>query len=122
MFGIGGQELMMIVMLLLVIFGPAKVGRMAGELGRFAYKARASMDELKEEFSAARDPHQGHKGARNLHSEHRFEVTHYQSSTQNTQTLLAAGEDNNDGSLPKPPEKDTSVAGGLKRVPPRDGQ
>ena len=51
MFGIGPAELLVIGLLLLVLFGPEKLSRMARDLGRFANEARRPMDELKEELS-----------------------------------------------------------------------
>jgi Sec-independent protein translocase protein TatA len=38
MFGVGAQELVIIVLLLVIVFGPVRVGQIAGEAGRFAYK------------------------------------------------------------------------------------
>jgi hypothetical protein len=37
MFGVGAQEIVIIVVVLLIVFGPAKLGHMAKEVGRFAY-------------------------------------------------------------------------------------
>ena len=104
MFGIGGQEIVIIAVLLLIIFGPAKLGQMAGELGRFAYKMRASMDEFKEEFSVAQHSDRDYGEAPHSHSEPQLEAKDRQPPTETTQTLLAADEDSNDGSLPKPLE------------------
>ncbi len=56
MFGVGGQELVIIGLLLLVVFGPARVGQMAREVGRFAYGARSSIQEFKDELTAADPP------------------------------------------------------------------
>ena len=55
MFGIGGQEIVIIVLLFLVIFGPSKLPRMARDLGRFVSEARRSIDEFKEELTAGDD-------------------------------------------------------------------
>jgi len=49
-FGIGGQELIIIGLLLLVIFGPSKLPQMARDLGRFVNEARRSVDEFKSEL------------------------------------------------------------------------
>jgi Tat protein translocase TatB subunit len=53
MFGIGGQEIVIIALLFLVIFGPNALPRMARDLGRFVTEARRSIDEFKEELTAA---------------------------------------------------------------------
>ena len=47
MFGIGGQEMIIIGLLFLVIFGPSKLPQMARDLGKFVNEARRSMDEFK---------------------------------------------------------------------------
>ncbi len=49
-FGIGGQELVIIGLLFLVIFGPNKLPQMARDLGRFVNEARRSVDEFKSEL------------------------------------------------------------------------
>ena len=55
MFGIGGQEIVIIGLLVLVIFGPSSLPRMARDLGRFVSEARRSIDEFKEELTSADD-------------------------------------------------------------------
>lgn len=50
MFGIGGQEMIIIGLLFLVVFGPSKLPQMARDLGRFVSEARRSMDEFKGEL------------------------------------------------------------------------
>ncbi len=50
MFGIGGEELIIIGLLFLVIFGPSKLPQMARDLGRFVNEARRSVDEFKGEL------------------------------------------------------------------------
>ena len=50
MFGIGGQELVIIGLLFLVVFGPSKLPQMARDLGRFVSEARRSVDEFKGEL------------------------------------------------------------------------
>ncbi len=65
MFGIGGQELVIIGLLFLVVFGPSKLPQMARDLGRFVSEARRSVDEFKEELMSeepdGRKPRQGRK-------------------------------------------------------------
>jgi sec-independent protein translocase protein TatB len=55
MFGIGGQELVIIGLLFLVIFGPSKLPQMARDLGRFVNEARRSVDEFKTELMPSDD-------------------------------------------------------------------
>lgn len=49
-FGVGGQELIVLGLLFLVIFGPSKLPQMAREIGRFVSDARSSVDEFKSEL------------------------------------------------------------------------
>ena len=51
MFGVGPQELLVIVVLLLVVFGPVKAASVARDLGRFANEARGHVEELKSELT-----------------------------------------------------------------------
>ena len=55
MFGIGGQEMVLIALLFLLIFGPSALPKMARDLGRFVGEARKSIDEFKSELTAAED-------------------------------------------------------------------
>ena len=55
MFGIGGEELIVIGLLILVIFGPSKLPQMARDLGRFVNEARRSVDEFKDELVSANE-------------------------------------------------------------------
>jgi Sec-independent protein translocase protein TatA len=50
MFGIGPQELVVIVLLLLVVFGPGKAMSMVRDLGRFISEARSQVEEFKDEL------------------------------------------------------------------------
>jgi sec-independent protein translocase protein TatB len=49
-FGIGGQEMIIIGLIFLVVFGPSKLPQMARDLGKFVNEARRSMDEFKGEL------------------------------------------------------------------------
>jgi Tat protein translocase TatB subunit len=55
MFGIGGQEILIIGLIFLVVFGPSKLPQMARDLGRFVSDARRSMDEFKSELVSGDD-------------------------------------------------------------------
>ena len=54
-FGVGIQELVIIGVIFLIIFGPSKLPGMARDLGRFVGEARRSIDEFKEELTASHD-------------------------------------------------------------------
>ncbi len=47
MFGVGFQEMLLVGLLFLVLFGPRRLPQMARDLGRFASKAQHMVDELK---------------------------------------------------------------------------
>lgn len=47
MFGIGMQEMVIVGLLFLVIFGPNKLPAMARDIGRFVNEARRSVEEFK---------------------------------------------------------------------------
>jgi sec-independent protein translocase protein TatB len=69
-FGIGFQEMVIIGLLFLVLFGPSKLPQMARDLGRFVNEARRSIDEFKEELTAEYDEddkeNKGSKGNKEL--------------------------------------------------------
>jgi len=54
-FGIGVQEMALVALLFLVIFGPSKLPEMARDLGRFVNEARRSVEEFKEDLVSEED-------------------------------------------------------------------
>ena len=56
MFGIGAQEMVMIGVIGLVVFGPGRLSEMARDLGRFVARARTLIDEYKAELNLTADP------------------------------------------------------------------
>ena len=52
MFGIGPQELMILALLLLVVFGSRKASSMARDVGHFVNEARRPVEEFKAELAA----------------------------------------------------------------------
>jgi Sec-independent protein translocase protein TatA len=52
-FGIGPQELMILSLLLLVVFGSRKASSMARDVGRFVNETRRPVEEFKSELAAA---------------------------------------------------------------------
>jgi sec-independent protein translocase protein TatB len=63
-FGIGGQEMIIIGLLFLVIFGPSKLPQMARDLGRFVNEARRSVDEFKGELMLDDNKHEDRRPKR----------------------------------------------------------
>ena len=63
MFGIGMQEMVIVGLLFLVIFGPSKLPDMARDVGRFVNEARRSVEEFKEDLvSEVEDGNESRKG------------------------------------------------------------
>ena len=61
MFGVGATEVVIIVLLFLVIFGPSRAMSMARDLGRFVNEARHPIDELKSELLDGEDRDKHHR-------------------------------------------------------------
>ena len=53
MFGVGPQEMVVIGLIVLIIFGPGSLPKMAKDVGRFVAEARRAIDDFKEEITAA---------------------------------------------------------------------
>ena len=81
MFGIGPQEVVIIVALILVIFGPAKATGIAKDLGRWVNEARRPVEELKEELAS---------------SVEEFKDTARHSAREKQKTKAAVGKDQDD--------------------------
>jgi Tat protein translocase TatB subunit len=54
-FGIGLQEMVIIGLVLLVVFGPKRLPGMARDFGRFLSDARRSVEEFKEDLASERE-------------------------------------------------------------------
>ena len=52
MFGIGPQELMIVALLLLVVFGPRTESSMSRDVGHFVRETRRPVEEFKAELAA----------------------------------------------------------------------
>ncbi len=55
MFGVGPQEMVIVGLIFLVIFGPSSLPKMAKDVGRFVSEARRAIDDFNEEITAAGD-------------------------------------------------------------------
>jgi sec-independent protein translocase protein TatA len=53
MFGIGGQELILILMIILLLFGAKKLPELARGLGKGMKEFKKAQSEIEEEFSKA---------------------------------------------------------------------
>ena len=66
MFGVGPQEIVIIGLIFLVIFGPGSLPKMARDMGRFVAEARRAIDDFKEEITAAGEEDEDDKKDRDL--------------------------------------------------------
>ena len=55
MFGVGPQEMVIIGLLLLIVFGPSKLPSMARDVGRFVNQARRYKDEFQDQLVPGAD-------------------------------------------------------------------
>jgi len=53
MFGVGPQEMVIVGLIFLIIFGPGSLPKMARDMGRFVAEARRAIDDFKDEITAA---------------------------------------------------------------------
>jgi sec-independent protein translocase protein TatB len=93
-FGIGMQEMVIIGLIALVIFGPKNLPAMARDIGRFVSDARRSVEEFKEdlvsekengqELGKSRDPEASQEPEENVGRE---EAAAIESSAQRTEQL-----------------------------------
>ncbi len=74
MFGIGMQEMVIVGLLFLVIFGPSKVPSMARDIGRFVNEARRSIEEFKEDLVSEEEDGQGPRKGRDPEASREPEV------------------------------------------------
>jgi len=65
-FGIGMQEMVIVGLIALVVFGPKKLPTMARDFGRFVSEARRSVEEFKEDLisekEGGREPREEQQG------------------------------------------------------------
>jgi sec-independent protein translocase protein TatB len=87
-FGIGMQEMVIVGLLFLVIFGPSKLPAMARDLGRFVSEARRSVEEFKEDLVSEEEGGQELRKSRNPEENvGREEEAALESSAQRTERL-----------------------------------
>ncbi|MBA2441008.1 MAG: twin-arginine translocase subunit TatB [Rubrobacter sp.] len=51
MFGLGAQEMVIIAVVFLIVFGPNKLPQMARDVGKFMAQARGAIDDFKSELT-----------------------------------------------------------------------
>jgi len=94
MFGIGMQEMVIVGLLFLVIFGPSKLPAMARDLGRFVNEARRSVEEFKKDLVSEEEDGQEPRKGRDPEASRepevpvgRGEVAEIESGAQRTEQL-----------------------------------
>ncbi len=75
MFGIGVQEMVLVGLLFLVIFGPSKLPDMARDLGRFVNEARRSVEEFKADLVSEEDGGREQRKGRGPEASRELEAT-----------------------------------------------
>jgi Sec-independent protein translocase protein TatA len=101
-FGVGPQEVVIIVALVLVIFGPAKAAGMARDLGRWVNEARRPVEELKEELASS------------VPKETKEEAPH-SVEERNSSSVAASSEESNDAARNPPYPEDKERASSSRR-------
>ena len=69
MFGIGPQELLLIGLLILVVFGPGKAAGMARDLGRFVSGAQNTVEDFKSEILGSEEVKEARRSVGEVKSE-----------------------------------------------------
>jgi sec-independent protein translocase protein TatB len=103
-FGIGPQELMVIGLLFLVIFGPGKAASMARDLGHFVNEARSSVDEFKSELISVEEVKEARRKIDGFKSEYKSseEIKEARRSVEDLKSGLAPDEGREDDRHRKP--------------------
>jgi TatA/E family protein of Tat protein translocase len=81
-FGVGVQEMVVIGLLFLIIFGPSKLPQMARDLGQFVDEARRAVDGFKEDLILAEEDRRKPEEGGELEREEAFEVVRSERLTE----------------------------------------
>ena len=84
MFGIGPQELLLIGLLILLVFGPGKVAGMARDLGRFAHEAQNTVDDVKSEILDSEEVKEARRSVGEVKSEITASVAEFKDETHHS--------------------------------------
>jgi sec-independent protein translocase protein TatB len=84
MFGIGPQELVIIGLLILLVFGPGKVAGMARDLGRFVNGAQNTVDDFKSEILDSEEVKEARRSVGEVKSEITASVAEFKDETHHS--------------------------------------
>ena len=84
MFGIGPQELLLIGLLILLVFGPAKAAGMARDLGRFASGAQNTVEDFKSEILGSEEVKEARRSVGEVKSEITTSVAEFKDETRHS--------------------------------------
>lgn len=118
MFGIGPQELVLIALLFLLIFGPGKLPSMARDFGRFVTGVNRSVEEFKSEFGFGDELEESRLAVEDLIDEANFDVEQIKRELLSEELkeprraveeikseLVASSSDQDEGGGEEPPSK-----------------
>jgi sec-independent protein translocase protein TatB len=108
MFGIGPQELLIIGLLALIVFGPKRLTSMARDFGRFVSGAQDTVEEFKSGLVSSEEV----KEVRHTAEELKDELISARRSVKEFKGKLVSGEDQDEptASDPHPEDKDKEVS------------
>ena len=84
MFGIGPQELLLIGLLILLVFGPGKAAGMARDLGRFVNGAQNTVDDFKSEILDSEEVKEARRSVGEVKSEITTSVAEFKDETRHS--------------------------------------
>ena len=99
MFGVGPQEVVIIVGPILVIFGPAKAAGIARDLGRWVNETRRPVEELKEELASS-----------SVAKKTKDEAPHSVKERNSSRAVAVSSEEGNDATITPPHPEDKERA------------
>ncbi len=113
MFGIGPQELLIIGLLLLVVFGPGKATNMARDFGRFVSGAQNTVEEFKSELRSE-EVREARRTVKEFGSELSTSVGDLKDearhSVEKVRSELVSGEEGNEPAGDSPPDNEEGRA------------
>jgi sec-independent protein translocase protein TatB len=105
MFGIGPQELLILGLLVLLVFGPTKASSVARDFGRFVSGARSTVEEVKSELLVSEEVNEARHAARRTVEEIKGELALHK---EDLDEHVEYGASRASHGSPQAPQRDTS--------------